>query len=138
MSSDRVGAFWELAKRHAKLTRMPGWFGPSALESLPPPAWSFGSTPEEADAGLGELFDDGRITTRVPLADYRAAEEPLPEEGTLGIVLDGDGEPRALVVTKSVEVDRSVAGADAVVECIQVLFRAPGTTRRTTQDAPEA
>ena len=44
-----VETFWELARAHAHLNVAPGYFGPTALESVPPPAWSFGSTPEQAD-----------------------------------------------------------------------------------------
>ena len=35
---EEVRAFWEVAKRRAKLANLPGYFGPSALESLSPPA----------------------------------------------------------------------------------------------------
>ena len=32
---------------------MPGYFGPTALESVQPPAWSLGETPEQADERVG-------------------------------------------------------------------------------------
>ncbi|WP_435768657.1 ASCH domain-containing protein [Nocardioides sp. SYSU DS0651] len=99
-----VAAFWEVAKRHARLSSLPGYFGPSALESLMPPAWSFGATPEQADA-LAQLVVEGtKIATSSALRDYEAAGEPLPERGALGIVLDGAGRPRALVVTTDVRI----------------------------------
>ena len=114
---DRVGAFWEVAKRRARLASLPGYFGPSALESLPPPAWSFGETPEDADTFVEELVAAEQTSSVVAAADYEAAGEPLPEVGALGVVLDGSGTPRALVVTS--EVRRQ---DDDVVEVMRVLY----------------
>lgn len=99
-----VEAFWELARFHAKLNTAPGYFGPTALESVPPPAWSFGSTPEQADELLALMLDGTKTATAGPLWEYDADESPLPEVGTLSIVLDGRGHPRALLETTSVEV----------------------------------
>jgi uncharacterized protein YhfF len=115
---DRVAAFWEVARFHARLNAIPAYFGPSALESVPPPAWSFGDDPE-ADRRLAELLDGTRTTTDSPLADYEQGGAPLPEVGTLGIVLDGSGSPRALVATTGVSVEDGT-----VVEELRVLHRA--------------
>lgn len=102
--SPEVETFWVLARRQAKLERLPAYFGPSGLVSLPPPAWSFGATPEQADE-LAELVVAGRKTATASAAeDYALEGEPLPEVGTLGIVLDGGGHPRALVSTTEVRV----------------------------------
>ncbi|WP_206516076.1 ASCH domain-containing protein [Nocardioides pantholopis] len=102
--SAEVEAFWVLARRQARLERLPAYFGPSGLVSLPPPAWSFGATPEQADA-LADLVAAGTKTATASAADDYAAEGvPLPEPGTLGIVLDGGGHPRALVTTTEVTV----------------------------------
>lgn len=114
----RVRAFWEVAKRHAKLGRMPGWFGPSALESVPPPAWSLGFSRGEADQSLAALLERGSVVIEVAVSDY--AGEPLPCVGTLGIVLDGADEPRALVATGAVDVL-----GDRVVERIDLLYPRP-------------
>ena len=38
----RVATFWEVARLHAKISGVPTYFGPTPLESVPPPAWSFG------------------------------------------------------------------------------------------------
>ncbi|WP_435745207.1 ASCH domain-containing protein [Nocardioides sp. SYSU DS0663] len=103
-TSPEVEAFWVIARRQARLERMPGYFGPSALASLPPPAWSFGATPEQADE-LAELVAAGTKTATASAAeDYALEGAPLPEPGTLGIVLDGAGHPRALVATTEVRV----------------------------------
>jgi uncharacterized protein YhfF len=118
-ADEQVSAFWEVAKRRAKLASLPGYFGPSALESLPPPAWSFGEDAEQADAFVESLLDSGAARSSVPRADYEAAAESLPEIGALGIVLDGSGMPQALVVTTEVHVD----GED-VVEVMKVLYAA--------------
>lgn len=103
---DQVTAFWEVAKRRAKLASLPGYFGPSALESLRPPAWSFGATPEQADELLQLVLDGTKTATSSALWDYETTGEQLPERGALGIVVDGGGRPRALVVTTEVQVVR--------------------------------
>lgn len=101
---EAVRAFWEVAKRRAKLANLPGYFGPSALESLSPPAWSFGSSAEQADALLALVLDGTKTATSSALWDYEACDEQLPTKGSLGIVVDGSGHPRALVVTTQVDV----------------------------------
>lgn len=103
-SDDAVRAFWNKAKQQARLTRIPGYFGPSELESVQPPAWSFGGTPEHADELLGLVLEGTKSATASALWDYEAEGEPLPEPGTLGIVLDGRARPRALVATTDVRV----------------------------------
>ena len=118
-SPTAVDDFWNLAKFHAKLNHMPGYFGPTALESVMPPAWSFGDTAQESDQALAALLDGSGTTTTTARAEYDAAGEPLPEVGSLGIVLDGRGHPRALVSTVAVDL---VAGD--VVEHFSVLYSA--------------
>jgi uncharacterized protein YhfF len=99
-----IRAFWDLAKFHARLNPAPSYFGPSPLESVPPPAWSFGGTPELADE-LAALVREGRKTaTAGALWDYETSGEPLPRTGDLSIILDGAGHPVALVATTHVEV----------------------------------
>lgn len=99
-----VESFWDLARFHAKLNTAPSYFGPTTLEVVPPPAWSFGASAEEADALLALVLDGRKTATASAHADYEAEGEPLPEPGTLGIVLDGAGHPRALVETTDVRV----------------------------------
>uniref|UniRef100_UPI0030FA509C ASCH domain-containing protein n=1 Tax=Nocardioides salarius TaxID=374513 RepID=UPI0030FA509C len=89
---------------HAKLNTAPSYFGPTTLEVVPPPAWSFGATAEEAEALLALVLDGTKTATASAHADYEVEGEPLPEAGTLGIVLDGEGHPRALVETTDVRV----------------------------------
>lgn len=101
---DAIAAFWVDAKRHARLDNLPGYFGPSALESMQPPSWWFGGTPGEADALLDLVLTGAKTATCTLHRDYEAAGEPLPEAGTMSILLDGSGRPRALLVTTDVRV----------------------------------
>jgi len=97
--SDRsaVDAFWELARFHAKLNTAPSYFGPTTLEVVPPPAWSFGANAEQADALLALVLDGTKTATAGALWDFETEDEPLPEAGALSIILDGRGHPRALI-----------------------------------------
>lgn len=112
-ADDEITRFWETAKRHAKLEALPGYFGPSALESLTPPAWAFGADAEQADALLALVLDGTKTATASAYWDYEAEGEALPEAGTMNIVLDGSGHPRALVAITDV---RTVAFDDVSEE----------------------
>ena len=103
-SSADVAAFWDDVKHHAHLSAAPGYFGASPLEALQPPAFSFGDSPEQSDELLELILEGAKTATAGAAWDYEAADEPLPSIGTLGIVLDGSGHPRALIVTTAVEV----------------------------------
>ena len=63
---------------------------------MPPPAWSF-----DDDDGLTELLAERGATLTGGREDYG---DELPAEGTLGIVCDTAGRPRALVATTAVDV----------------------------------
>jgi len=99
-----IHAFWEVASRHARLACLPGYFPPTALESLPPVAWSFGVTRDQADRLLALVLAGTKTATSSSAWDYQVTGEPLPTVGTLSILLDGLERPRALVVTAAVEV----------------------------------
>lgn len=119
---DAIEAFWETATHRARLVTFPGYFGPTTLESVRPPAWSFGETPEQADELLDLLLIGEQTSTVTPVSEYDEAGEPLPEQGRLGIVLDGSERPRALVLTREVEV-REDDGVPVVVEQFEVLYQ---------------
>lgn len=104
MDGTGIEAFWSLARRHARLSTLPGYFGPSTLEVVTPPAWSFGGDPEQADRLLQLVLDGTKTATASAREDYDLDEGPLPEPGALGILLDGQDRPRALVATTHVEV----------------------------------
>lgn len=101
---EAIAAFWEIAKHQANLVSIPGYFGPTPVESVPPPAWSFGATPEHAEELLQLVLDGTKTATASALWDYGSGAELLPQPGTLGIVLDGDDRPRALLMTTDVHV----------------------------------
>ena len=104
MDDAEVRSFWDLARFHAKLNSAPSYFGPTTLEVLPPSAWSFGATPEQADELLELVLDGTKTATASALWDYEADDEPLPEAGTLSIILDGRDHPRALIQSTAIEV----------------------------------
>ena len=113
---EELRVFWELARYHAKLNAAPTYFGPTTLESVPPPAWAYGESVEESDAFVAQVLADeqGRMTAAA--ADYG---DELPEVGVLSILCDGSGVPRALVEVADV----ALAG-DEVVESFRVVYQA--------------
>ncbi len=122
MTDDEIGSFWELARFHAKLNVAPAYFGPTTLEVVRPPAWSFGETPEEADAFVAGLDDGQRLSASAPASAYDMERDggdelPMPVAGSLSILCDGAGRPVALLEVEDVEV-----GAD-VVEHFRVVYR---------------
>lgn len=99
-----IDAFWQLARMRARLSPTEFYMGERPLGALPPPAWAFGATPEQADALLALVVAGTKTATAGALWDYEAEGEELPTPGVLGIVTDGRGVPHALVVTTEVEV----------------------------------
>ena len=102
--TEAIDHFWEVARQHAELAGVPTYTGENPVSLLRPPAWAFGATPEQADRLLALVLDGTKTATASSQADYEAEGEALPEPGTLGIVLDGAGRPRALLVTTEVSV----------------------------------
>lgn len=113
-----VQAFWDLARFHAKLNTVPGYFGPTTLEVVPPPTWSFGDEPG-SELLLAGLLDGTQPTLAAPMADYQSTGEPLPVPGALSIVLDAGGRPAALLEVTEVEVR-----GGTVTEHVRVVYRA--------------
>ena len=110
-----VEAFWNLARFHARLNTAPSYFGPTTLEVVPPPTWSFGDDAEAV--GLLDGVLDGSVTSLdAPASDY--VEEPLPVPGSLSILLDADQHPVALLEVTSVD-----AGVETVTEHFRVVYR---------------
>ncbi|HEY9566138.1 MAG TPA: ASCH domain-containing protein [Nocardioides sp.] len=100
---DAIERFWADAKVRANLNRLRAYTGPNASESLRPPAWAFGDSPELADELVGLVLDGRKTATAGALADYQAEDEQLPTVGSLSIVTDGAGNPRVLIQTTGVE-----------------------------------
>lgn len=115
---DEIEAFWQRARQHAELATVSSYLGENPVALLRPPAWAFGATPEQADELLGLVLDGTKTATASALWDYEAEGEGLPSEGSLGIVVESSGTPRALVVTTRVrtvpfdEVDEAHAHAE--------------------------
>lgn len=99
-----LDAFWNLARDHAHLAGVPVYMGENPLRALRPPAWAFGATPAHADELLRLVLDGTKTATASAHADYAKEGEDLPAPGTLSIILDGAGHPRALIVTTEVRV----------------------------------
>ena len=95
-------SFWRVAVFHARLNGVPSYFGPTPLEAIRPPAWSYGATDADADAFVAAIRSGTTTATALPLAELEAVGEPLPQPGELGIVLDGAGRPQALVTVTEV------------------------------------
>ncbi len=104
MDDAAIDSFWRVASRKARIGSLPGYFGPGTLEVVTPPAWSFGADPEQADRLLVLVLDGTKTATASAREDYDLEEEPLPEAGAMGILLDGRGFPRALVSVTAVTV----------------------------------
>lgn len=113
---EELRVFWELARFHAKLNAAPTYFGPTTLESVPPPAWAYGESAGESDAFVAQVLADEHGETTAATADY-AGE--LPQAGVLSILCDGSGNPRALI-----EVTDVITTGDQVVEAFKVVYQA--------------
>ena len=113
---EELRVFWELARYHAKLNAAPTYFGPTTLESVPPPAWAYGESAGESDAFVARVLADEQGETTATAEEYAG---DLPETGVLSILCDGSGVPRALVEVTGV----TVTGED-VVESFKVVYQA--------------
>lgn len=73
-----------------------------SLPVEPPEAWAFGATSKHADELLALVLSGIKTGTASALWDH-GADEPIPAVGDLSIILDGAGEPRAVIETVAVE-----------------------------------
>lgn len=99
---EAIETFWRRAVFRARLNHVPSYFGPTPLEVVRPPAWAFGTTEEEAAGFVRDLLGGRTTAIAGSLRDYRADGGEVPQRGELGIVVDGRGEPRALVAVSEV------------------------------------
>lgn len=79
----------------------------NAVPGLPaevPEAWAFGATPAHADGLLALVLDGVKTATASALWDYEASGDAVPAVGELSIILDGAGEPRAVLETTAIDV----------------------------------
>jgi uncharacterized protein YhfF len=123
--AQHIQAFWEAGRTRAGLARVSSFIvGAAWGVEVPPQAWAFGDTPELADELLALVLDGTKTGTSSALAGYEHEGEPVPKKGDLSILLDGAGEPRALVRTTSVDI---VAFADVT----EAFARTEGEDDRT-------
>lgn len=64
-----------------------------------PEAWPFGATAAHADELLGLVLAGTKTGTATSIWDAETTGEQLPEVGDYSIILDGAGEPRAVIRT---------------------------------------
>lgn len=100
--TDPIAEFWQRARTRTRSNPAPGYFGVTVRDTLAPPAFSFGSSPSEADALCDLVLAGTKTATASALADYHQGGEPLPERGDLAIVTDGAERPRALIQVTTV------------------------------------
>ncbi|MFZ1382237.1 MAG: ASCH domain-containing protein [Scrofimicrobium sp.] len=92
-SSGDIVAFWERVR--IELPHLP--------EAVPE-AWAFGATPEMADELLTLVLQGTKTATASSLWECEEDGDPVPEAGSLSIVLDGAGIPRAVIETTDVKI----------------------------------
>ena len=143
--------FWAATRQYAGMAKASIVVGQTVSETVPPQAWSFGDDPELAEKLLGAVLAGDKTATSSALWDYDDEGAPLPMVGELSILLDGDGHPRALIRTTSVEtttfeeVDEDFAAAEGEGDRTLESWRADheefwrrnlGEGREFTQDMP--
>ncbi|UQN15611.1 ASCH domain-containing protein [Gulosibacter sp. ACHW.36C] len=74
------------------------------LPEAVPEAWAFGATPAHADELLALVLAGTKTSTASSLWDFEATGEAMPREGEHSILLDGVGEPRAVIETTQVRI----------------------------------
>jgi uncharacterized protein YhfF len=90
-----VAAFWARAIEHGAA---------AAGTPAPQPVERFGDSREMADELLGLVIDGPKRATAGSVADFEREGVALPAPGSLWIVADGDGNPRAVLRTSDVRV----------------------------------
>ncbi|WP_056989526.1 ASCH domain-containing protein [Lacticaseibacillus camelliae] len=74
-------------------------------------AYAMGSTPQEQDELAALVLAGKKTATSSGFELYAKAGDPLPQQGSFDIVLNGHGEPVALTYTDRVEI-RSFSAVD--------------------------
>ncbi|RIK17564.1 MAG: ASCH domain-containing protein [Acidobacteria bacterium] len=118
MDDALISAFWADARLRGGINPVAGYLGATAADTLPPPAWSFGATPAEADRLLAQVLAGRRTATTSALWDYEEEARARAEaESESGDPIDpGDRE------------DPSDRGGDTLVETrLDLALPAPGS-----------
>lgn len=117
---DRISAFWQAARGHLGFGKLEPILGGEPSGVVPPPSFSYGEG-AEADAAVDEVLARTRTSSVAPRAEY--GPDDLPQVGAVAIVLDGQGEPRALIRTTDV-----VVTDEAVEETYELVYPTTGPT----------
>ncbi|MFE7408091.1 ASCH domain-containing protein [Isoptericola sp. NPDC057559] len=100
----RIAEFWDDARPSAGRAGPAGASGERSADAVPPPAWSFGDSPGLADELLALVLQGRKTAAASLVVEFEDVGDPVPAPGDLSIVLDGRGEPRALIRTVRVEI----------------------------------
>lgn len=120
MNEEAIEAFWNVARERARLSDLEVPLGPNPLGLVPPPTWSYGDSPGDADRFVDAIVRQGSASISAPDADY--AQDGRPKVGDVSIILDGSGAPRALVaITASDHADGQVTSE------VTVLYQHPAS-----------
>lgn len=117
---DRISAFWQAARGHLGFGKLEPILGGEPSGVVPPPSFSYGLG-AEADAAADEVLARTRTSSVAPRAEF--GPDDLPQVGGVAIVLDGQGEPRALIRTTDV-----VVTDEAVEETYELVYPTTGPT----------
>ncbi len=102
-TAQAIDRFWQAARVAARQSTLGGVLSESPSGVVAPPAFAFGDSPELADELLGLVLAGTKTATAELLSIFEASGEPVPVPGDLWIVLDGAGEPKALIRTTAVD-----------------------------------
>jgi len=104
-SGEEIEQFWHDARAHLLRGPSEAVVGTDWTAAVVPPAWAFGGDGdvELANELLGLVLAGVKTGTASALWEY-GADDPVPVAGELSIILDGGGQPRAVIRTTSVEV----------------------------------
>lgn len=115
----RIVAFWRAGRQRLGMGDLSPVMGEDASDSLVPSTWTFA----DADAAVESILAGRKTATSAVLADLAdLGSEGVPAPGDVAIVLDSQGDPRALVRAEEVrtvrfdEVDEVHAAAELGVE----------------------
>ncbi|USR79282.1 ASCH domain-containing protein [Arcanobacterium pinnipediorum] len=116
---EELSAFWTRAKVRSKLAEVPGVMGVTDVVSVEPPAFTLGDGTRSCASKLALLVVRGQKSATSSYAPaYDSAGLAYPKVGDLGILLDGDAKPVALIRNREVvlipfdEVTSEVAQAE--------------------------
>jgi len=89
-----IGNFWDEVRR-----QLPN----ENFDTEVPSAWAFGDSPQLADELLALVLAGTKTGTAGAFWNYENGA-PIPQVGELSIILDGAGQPRAVIRTTKVEI----------------------------------